>query len=196
MPTDTIFQHTATFYSLIVGLAVANVLGAMANSAKSKAQVRWYWMHTGAAGMVLLIIAQDWWFLLSWDGTVRVTHPILVFLLARAGVLYFASNLLVPELHDAADGVLDLRVHMLRVRRRFFASLVAYAVLDHADTLLKGPERIAALGPYYPTYVTVFIGMMLAATLFRTERVPGAVIVIMLIVHLSAIAGRAFGIMP
>ncbi|HEY0670992.1 MAG TPA: hypothetical protein VGD27_01935 [Longimicrobiales bacterium] len=194
MPNDAIFQHTATFYSLIVGLAVANVLSAMANSAKSKARVRWYWMHTAATGMLLLIIAQDWWFLLSWDGTVRVSHPILVFLLARAGVLYFASNLLVPEAHDADDGVLDLRVHMLRVRRRFFGTLVAYAILDHTDTLLKGPERLAALGPYYPVYVILFVGMMLAATFVRTERVPGAVIVIMLVLHLTAIVGRVFGV--
>jgi hypothetical protein len=196
MPTDAIFQHTATFYSLIVGLAVANVLGAMANSAKSSAQVRWYWMHTGAAGLVLLIIAQDWWFLLSWDGAVPLTHPILVFLLARAGVLYFASNLLVPEVDDAQDGVLDLRVHMLRVRRRFFATLVVYAILDHADTLLKGSERLAALGPYYPAYVVIFIGMMLAATLFKTERVAGVVVVIMLILHITTIAARAVGRTP
>jgi hypothetical protein len=194
MPTDAIFQHTATFYSLIVGLAVANVLSAMANSAKSMARVRWYWMHTAAAGLLLLIIAQDWWFLLSWDATRRVSHPILVFLLARAGVLFFASNLLVPEPHDAADNVLDLRVHMVRVRRRFFASLTIFAVLDHTDTLLKGPERIAALGPYYPAYVAIFVGAMLAATLVRTERVPGAVIVIMLFVHISAIVARVFGL--
>src|SRR5688572_6153538 len=168
----------------------------MANSAKSSARVRWYWMHTAAAGMVLLIIAQDWWFLLSWDGTVRVTHPILVFLLARAGVLYFATNLLVPELHDSADGVLDLRVHMLRVRRRFFAALVVYAMLDHADTLLKGPERLAELGPYYPAYVVILIGMMLAAALFKTERVPGVVIVITLTMLVTTVIARAFGFTP
>ena len=194
MPTVAIFQHTATFYSLIVGLAVANVLGAMASSAKSKARVRWYWMHTAASAMLLLIIAQDWWYLLSWDGERRVTHPVLVFLLARAGVLYFASSLLAPEQHDAADGLLDLRVHMLRVRRRFFASLVVYAILDHVDTILKGPERLEALGPYYPGYVILFVSMMLAATFVRTERVPGAVIVFMLIFHLSALFARAFGL--
>jgi hypothetical protein len=153
-------------------------------------------MHTAAAAMLLLIIAQDWWFLLSWEESRRVSHPILVFLLARAGVLFFASSLLVPEHHDAADGVLDLRAHMLRVRRRFFASLLAYAVLDHADTLLKGPERLAALGPYYPAYVLIFLGLMLAATVVKTERVPGAVIVIMLAVQVLTIVARVAGLTP
>jgi hypothetical protein len=194
MSPDAIFQHTATFYSLIVGLAVANVLSALANSAKSSSRVRWYWMHTAAAGMLLLIMAQDWWFLLSWDGPVRVSHPILVFLLARAGVLFFASSLLVPEAHDAADGVLDLRAHMFRVRRRFFASLLAFGLLDLADTLLKGPERVAALGPYYPGYVAIFVGLMLAGTLVRTERVPGAAIVIMLTLYLLTIVARMAGL--
>ena len=195
MSADAIFQHTATFYSLIVGLAVANVLGAMANSAKTKARVRWSWMHFAAAAMVLLLIAQDWWFLLTWDGPVRVSHPILVFLVARAGVLYFISNLLVPESSDADDGVLDLRAHMLRVRRRFFGSLVVFAILDHADTLLKGPERLAALGPYYPPYVVIFIGLMLAAALVKTERVASVVIVIMLALLSWAVVGRALGVM-
>lgn len=194
MPTETIFQHIATFYSLIAGLAVANVLRAMANGAKSAADVRWYWMHTAAAGMLLLIIAQDWWSLLSWNGPFRVNHPIFVFLLIRAGALYFASSLLVAEAHDAGDGVLDLRVHMVRVRRRFFAALLAYAVFDHADTLLKGPARLAELGPYYPFYVAIFTGMMLAAAIFKSGRVQGAVIVIMLIVHLSALIARALGL--
>ena len=194
MSTEAIFQHTATFYSLIVGLAVANVLSAMANSAKSSSRVRWYWMHTAAAGMLFLIMAQDWWFLLSWDGPVRVSHPILVFLLARAGVLFFASSLLVPEHHDAADGVLDLRAHMLRVRRRFFGSLLAFALLDVADTLLKGPDRIAALGPFYPGYVAIFVGLMLLGTVVRTERVPGAAIVIMLTLYLLTIGARVAGL--
>ena len=194
MSPDAIFQHTATFYSLIVGLAVANVLSAMANSAKTSSRVRWYWMHTAAAGLLFLIMAQDWWFLLSWDGPVRVNHPILVFLLARAGVLFFASSLLVPEAHDAADGVLDLRAHMLRVRRRFFGSLLAFSLLDLADTLLKGRERVVALGPYYPAWVTLFIGLMLTGTLVRTERVPGAIIVFMLLLYLVTVAARTAGL--
>lgn len=194
MSPDAIFQHTATFYSLIVGLAVANVLSAMANSAKSSSRVRWYWMHTAAAGMLLLIMVQDWWFLLSWDGPVRVSHPILVFLIARAGVLFFASSLLVPEHHDAADGVLDLRAHMHRVRRRFFASLLAFALLDLADTLLKGAERVAALGPYYPGYVVIFVGLMLAGTFARTERVPGVAVSIMLTLYFFTIVARMAGL--
>jgi len=193
MMTDVSFQHIATFYSLIVGLAVANVLSAIANTAKTKARVHWYWMHAAAAGMLLLLIAQDWWFLLSWDGPVQVSHAILVFLLARAGLLYFASNLLIPEQHDAEDGLLDLRVHMLRIRRRFFAVLAMFPMLDLVDTLLKGRGRLVALGPYYPGYVLLFFGMMVAAALVRTERVPGVVILIMLVVLMSTIVGGAFG---
>ena len=193
MPNDASFQHVATFYSLIVGLAVASVLGAVANTAKSQARVRWYWMHTAAACMVLLVIAQDWWFLLSWDAENKVSHAILVFLLARAGVLYFAANLLVPEFHDAADGVLDLREHMLRVRPRFFGALTAFPVLDLADTLLKGRERLVALGPGYPYYVVVLFALMLAAALARRERLPGVVIVVMLLMHVGIIVGGAMG---
>jgi hypothetical protein len=194
MPTAASFQHIATFYSLIVGLAVANVLSAMANTAKTKARVRWYWLHTVAASMLLLLIAQDWWFLLSWDGPVHVSHAILVFLLARAGVLYFASSLLIPEQDDAQDGLLDLRVHMLRVRRRFFAALAIFPVLDVIDTLLKGRDRLEALGRYYPGYVALFVGMMTAAAVVRTERVAGIVSVLMLLLLIWTVVGGAFGV--
>ena len=125
---------------------------------------------------------------------VHVSHAILVFLLARAGILYFAASLLIPEPHDAEDGVLDLRVHMLRVRRRFFASLTLFPILDLVDTLLKGRARLDALGPYYPAYVVVFTGAMLCAALVRSERIPGIVVVIMLAILGSAVVGGAFGV--
>ncbi|HEV2123709.1 MAG TPA: hypothetical protein VGW38_13155, partial [Chloroflexota bacterium] len=60
-PAQEVFPHVATFYSLIVGLAVANVLSSAANAAKTEARVRWYWVHTAAAVMLLLFIVQDWW---------------------------------------------------------------------------------------------------------------------------------------
>jgi hypothetical protein len=194
MPADASFQHIATFYSLIVGLAVANVLTAIANVAKTKARVRWYWLHTAAAAMLLLLIAQDWWFLLSWDGPVHVSHAILVFLLARAGVLFLVSSLLIPEADDAVDGLVDLRVHMLRVRRRFFAALATFPILDLLDTLLKGRERLDALGPYYPAYVALFFGLMAAAALVRTQRVAAIAVVFMLVVLVTTVVGGAFGV--
>jgi hypothetical protein len=195
MSSDAYFQHIATFYSLIVGLAVANVFSAIANSAKTTARVRWYWMYTASAGMLLLLIAQDWWFLLSWDGPVKVSHAILVFLLARAGVLYFASNLLIPDHQDAEDGILDLRVHMLHVRRRFFAALAFFPILDLIDTRLKGRERLVDLGPFYLTYVGVFFGLMLCASLVQRERIANIIVVTMLAVLIWMIVGGALDLL-
>jgi hypothetical protein len=188
--SEAAFQHVATFYSLIVGLAVANVFSAMGKAATTTARVRWYWMHTSAAAMLLMLMAQDWWFLLSWD-EIRVSHAILVFLLARAGVLYFAASLLLPEDTDNADGIIDLREHMLRMRKRFFVTLAIFPILDFVDTLLKGRGRISALGgPYYLVYEASFFGMMLIAALSRTERPAGIVVMVMIgVLVLSIVSG-------
>jgi hypothetical protein len=193
MPAQDAFPHVATFYSLIVGLAVANVLGSAANAAKTEARVRWYWVHTAAAVMLLLLIAQDWWFLLSWERGGEISHAVLVFLLARAGVLYFASSLLQPEAHDAQDGVLDLRIHFHRIRRRFFLALAVFPVLDAADTLLKGPSRLRSLGPVYPVYVCATLLLMLRAAYSRGERAPAAVICITIAILASVVIGGALG---
>ncbi len=194
MPVYDVFPHVATFYSLIVGLAVANVLSSAADAAKTEARVRWYWVHTAAAVMLLLLIAQDWWFLLSWERGREITHAVLLFLFARAGVLYFASNLLLPEDDDAQeDGVVDLRAHFLRVRRRFFLSLAVFAVLDIADTLLKGPERLQSLGPVYPIYAVAPVLLMLTGAYARSERVPALVICATLGVLATVVIGGVMG---
>lgn len=193
MRPDVAFQHTATFYSLIVGLAVANVLAAIGNAARTNAQVRWHWLHAAAAAMLLLLIAQDWWFLLSWDGMLGVNHAVLVFLLARAGLLYFASNLLIPEPGHRVNGRVDLRMHMSHIRPRFCGVLAVFPILDLADTLLKGSDRLAAL-PYYPVYVVGFFGLMTAAAVARTERVAAVAVVTMLGGLGLTVIGSAFGI--
>jgi hypothetical protein len=194
MPTEDVFPHIATFYSLIVGLAVANVLSSAANAAKSEARVRWYWVHTAAAAMLLLIIAQDWWFLLSWERGGHISHAVLVFLLARAGVLYFASNLLVPEATDAwDDGIIDLRKHFVRVRRRFFVALALFPVLDSIDTLLKGQERLRSLGPGYPVYAAASVVLMLAGGYARSERTSAVIILVVIVSLLAVIVGGAAG---
>jgi hypothetical protein len=193
MQPDDAFQHIATFYSLIVGLAVANVLGAIGKTARTNAQVRWHWLHAAAAAMLLLLIAQDWWFLLSWDGVMEVNHAVLVFLLARAGLLYFASNLLIPEPDQHGDARVDLRMHMSHIRPRFCAVLAVFPILDLTDTLLKGSDRLAAL-PYYPVYVAAFFGLMTAAALARTERVAAVAVVTMLCGLGLTVIGSAFGI--
>ncbi len=194
MPAHEVFQHVATFYSLIVGLAVANVLSSAADAAKTAARVRWYWVHTTAAVMLLLWIAQDWWFLLSWEGGGEISHAVLLFLLARAGVLYFASNLLRPEATDAQeDGIIDLKVHFLRVRRRFFLALAVFPVLDAVDTLLKGAERLRSLGPFYPVYAITPFVLMLAGAYARSERVLASIICLAIALFAGVVIAGAVG---
>lgn len=193
MLTQDVFPHVATFYSLIVGLAVANVLSSVANAAKTEARVRWYWVHTAAAAMLLLLIAQDWWFLLSWERGGEINHAVLLFLLARAGVLFFASSLLLPEANDAEDGIVDLRAYFRRIRRRFFLSLAIFPLLDVVDTLLKGPERLRSLGPFYPAYAVTPFVLMLVAAYARNERIPAFIIVLALLLLSSVVVAGAFG---
>ena len=155
-------SHLATFLSLILGLAVANVLAHLSAMVKHGRKADWYFLHTMWAVYLLFLMACEWWIIFGWSIVGEIGFWTYLFLLAKPCVLFVASDVLFPSMPINAG--VDLRSHFWSVRRRLLLIVALYPALDVVDTLLKGMDHFQELGPLYPIvlavgFLAVFVGL-------------------------------------
>ena len=139
--------HLSTFVSLIYGLGVANVLAHLASLIKRGRGADWFWVHTLWSAFLLLAMASFWWLLQIWAAVPHIGYFSYLSLLLIPSLLFMMSDVLFPD--RAETGAVDLKAHFFRVRRPFFALVLALLVADEIDSLQKGWDHVLGLGAYY-----------------------------------------------
>lgn len=180
------FEYIATFASLILGLAVANVLANYADYVKNRKRVRWYWLHAAWSAFMLIAIASEWWVSLNWASVPGINYFEFLFMLGKPCALFFASALLVPD-SDSPSVQVDLRSHYFSVSRPFMTTMLLYLTLDIIDTLLKGMEHFRSLGPSYPIGMAVAAAFILLGIWSKRESVH-------IVIFSTAFVGLMLGI--
>jgi len=95
------FELVFAMFGLLLGLAIAEVLGGFARVLKLKRsareQVRIGWL-TPLLGLFVILDLTSFW-LVAWDGRDQIApnYPTLVAVLAIVGVYYLAANLICPD---------------------------------------------------------------------------------------------------
>ena len=172
-------SYLSTFLSLILGLAVANVLTHISAMVKQGREADWYFLHTMWAVYMLFLMACEWWVIFNWSSVGRIGFWTYLFLLMKPCVLFVASDVLFPN--AARQSGLDLKSHFWSVRRRLFSIVALYPALDIIDTTLKGMDHVRELGPTYPivlalSFLAIFVGIK-----SQDERVHAAIPVLLFI---------------
>lgn len=178
-------SYLATFVSLILGLGVANVLVQLSALIKKRRRADWYWIHALWTVFLLLALAGEWWVLLQWQRVPEIGFFTYLTLLLKPSLLFLASDLLFPE--PGAGGVTSLKEHFFQIHRPFFLVLLAHALSDVMDTLLKGWAHFLSLGPFYPALMTGVVAMCLTGAATRREPVHAAIVLLSLLVYVLAI---------
>ena len=156
----TTFEYLSVFVSIVIGLAVVRLLGAFAVML-TRDGVRLYWVHATWMTYYLLWLPYFWWFTLGWRDRTVWTYPLFFFLVAYAMLAFLVIVILIPR-EDAE--VTDYEEHFFRVRRPFFIALTALFLMDVVDSIAKGPENLAGLGPtYFPLMAGLTAGHLAAA---------------------------------
>ena len=117
------FSYLSVLISIILGLAVTQVLQGFRGLMLARAQVRAYWPALVWAALVLVICAQVWWamFSLSARPADRWTFLDFGLVLLQTVPLYLLAGLALPDV-DPQRGA-DLREHYFAHHRWFFAML-------------------------------------------------------------------------
>ena len=175
------FTYLSVPISIILGLAVTELLLRLGRAIQARKRVRFYWPALVWIVILLVIAVQSWWALFGlrdYHGWTFLTflvvllHPIAFFLMA---------SLVLPDREEFAHAV-DLREHYYAQSRWFFASvlltiaasLVRPVVLYHAmalnlDVAIQGFLFVVALiamvtkAKWYHVLTVVLFGATLSA---------------------------------
>jgi hypothetical protein len=182
------FAYLSVLVSIILGLAVQQVLQGYRALILSRRRIRFYAPPLIWSALILMMVAQNWWasFDLARRSDLDWSFALFATILVQTILLYMMAAIVLPDI--PADEPIDLRDHYYREARAFFgiaAGLILWSLLR--DYMLTGslPEP-ARLGFY-----VLFLGLAVAAMIWKHRRLHEAFAVIMAILF-STFIGLLF----
>ncbi len=160
------FEYVAVLISIIVGLALTQILRGVGRMVTTKDGPRPYWVHLIWTFYLFLNIALFWW----WEfrlGTVEWSLSIYLVVITYATLFFFVSLVMQP---GTLDGVASYREYFYSHRRWIFGLIIAITLWDFVDTLIKGMTHFANLGAGYLAMNITLIGASAVAIITPNER--------------------------
>lgn len=182
------FSHLSVLISIILGLAITQLLQGLRGIVLTRARVRLYWVPLLWAAIVLVICVQAWWAMFGLRGVREWTFLAFSVVLLEVLAIYMQSAFILPDF--VGDGVVDLRQHYFGHLRWFFGSaLLTFAASLAKDVVLSGhlPE------PANLAFHLVLGGLAVVAAIWTSERFHKAnaiVTAVMLTVYIVALFAR------
>lgn len=158
------FSYLSVLLSIIIGLAVTQVLQGLRVLILTRETARLYAPAVIWAFLMLLIATQMWWSSFGLSEHSEWTFGLYGLILLQVGLFYLASGLVLPDLRP---GEIDLQADYFRNKGWFFGLLAAAAVASILkDVALEGEL------PELPNLIfhIVLIGSCLAAMLTGNRR--------------------------
>ncbi len=118
------FTYLTVPISIVLGLAIMELLLRVARLIQCRARVRLYWLPLIWTGTLLLTAIQSWWALFGlkdYDGWNFVSFLIV---LLHPLAFFVAASLVLPDREEFSHGEVDLKQHYYGNFRWFFAALL------------------------------------------------------------------------
>ena len=132
------FSYLSVLISLILGLAITQVLKGFRGLMQARARLVNYWPAVLWGVLVVVISVQSWWAMFSLRTHVDWTFLQFSIVLAQTIVIYLLAALVLPDFFG--DGAVDLREHYYGHRRWFFWLLVLLIVTSLVKALVIDGE--------------------------------------------------------
>lgn len=117
------FEFVCAFYSVVLGVAVAQLMTSVGRLIEMRDQVRTYWVQSLWVVIVLLIDINCWWGIWDLRGQKRWSFLSFLLLVGLVASVYLVTVLLFPRIESG--GQIDLDAHYYRNRRFFFLATAA-----------------------------------------------------------------------
>ena len=118
------FEFVCAFYSVVLGVAVAQLMTSVGRLIEERERVRGYWVQYLWVVTVLLGDVGNWWSMWSLRQTRSWSIFSFLLLLLLISAIYLMTVLLFPRIPEARESI-DLERHYYRNRRIFFSVTAA-----------------------------------------------------------------------
>ena len=135
------FSYLSVLLSIILGLAITQILKGFRGILLARARVRVYWPVLAWAVLLLLIAVQSWWTMFGLRNIHEWSFLGFSVVLAQTITLYMLAAIVFPDFFDEQ---IDLHRHYSDHTRWFFGLLILVALVSLGkDLILAGhlPDR-------------------------------------------------------
>ena len=131
------FSYLSVLLSIILGLAITQVLQGYRGLLLSRSRLKLYAPTVIWSGLLLVLSAQFWWASFGLAEHTEWTFATFSVILLQTVLLYMMTALVLPDMPPEQE--VDLRAHYFRERRPFFSiSLVMLGASILQDWMLEG----------------------------------------------------------
>lgn len=182
------FSYLSVLLSIILGLAITQVLQGIRGLLLSRRHVQLYPPVLLWAGTILLMAVQMWWASFGLADHAEWTFAEFGVVLVQTTLLYMLAALVLPDIKFGEPS--DLRAHYYRETRPFFGILVAILLVSVLkDLLIDGYLPTGTNLAFHLAFATVAIAC--AISRHRRLHEGGAVaIAALLVVYIAVLFAR------
>lgn len=155
-----IYLHVKVLLSMILGLAIAQLLRGVSRIVQHPQKFPVYWVHLIWTLFLFLYLVHFWWWEFALERISQWTFPLYFFLAIYATLLYLICSLFFPDEIDEYEG---FRNYFYYRRKWLFTFMVIVFSLDFVDTAIKGSAYRAQFGTMADVRDIVFIVLCLLA---------------------------------
>jgi hypothetical protein len=159
------FSYLSVLISLILGLAITEVLQGFRGLMHARARTVLYWPVIAWGVLVVVISVQGWWTMFGYRHLEDWTFIQFSVVLLQTIAVYLLAALALPDARG--DAAVDLREHYYEHRRWFFAMLLAIVFVSLLKSLVidgKLPE------PADLAFHGLFAALSLSGIVIRAPR--------------------------
>lgn len=159
------FSHLSVLISIILGLAITQLLQGFRGVVLERSRTRLYWVPITWAAIVLLVCVQSWWAMFGLRGVRQWTFLAFAVVLLQVTATYMQAAFVLPDF--SGDAPVDLRTHYAEHARWFFGALILTLLASLLkDVVLNGHLPVGAnLG-----FHLALVSLSAAAMVTRSER--------------------------
>src|SRR3984957_8851834 len=130
------FDYLTILTSIVLGLAIANVLTRLAGVITARERIDFYWPPVAWGIWLFFICVQHWWAEWSIRHTAHWSFGVFWLVLLSPVVLFVLTSLVLPE-REGDGGVVVLVEWYFRNRRWFFGFMALLPALSVAEELAR-----------------------------------------------------------
>lgn len=156
----TSFQHILILVSIVIGLALADVLTSLHNLVMARERVRFHWLPMAWALLLFVAATQYWWAFFQTGRDPAWSHFFaFLFVLLELVALYLIASSALPDVTPDQRPI-DLEAHYFDTRFWFFGLIALYVALLVIDRLIRGNPLWEPVHGFHATGIVLALILM------------------------------------